>query len=236
MSNELLVLLFTAASIGFVHTIAGPDHYLPFIAISKAREWSNLRTLLILIPCGIGHILSSVVIGLVGVAAGIAIYSIESIESVRGDIAAWLLIGFGLAYTIWGIKKSIKNKPHTHFHIHPDGNTHLHQHTHEGEHTHVHTSEGKKITPWVLFIVFIFGPCEPLIPLVKFPAAKGNYFEVIIVSVVFGTITIAAMIGMTFLGLYGISFLPLKKLEKNMHVLAGLTILLCGIGVKFLGL
>jgi len=33
MSNELMILLVTAASIGFFHTLLGPDHYLPFIVI-----------------------------------------------------------------------------------------------------------------------------------------------------------------------------------------------------------
>jgi hypothetical protein len=41
---------------------------------------------------------------------------------------------------------------------------------------------------------------------------------------------------MVMLGLYGIEILPQKKLEKHIHTIAGLTILLCGIGVQFLGL
>ena len=40
MNNELILLLVTAISLAFVHTLAGPDHYLPFIVISKARNWS----------------------------------------------------------------------------------------------------------------------------------------------------------------------------------------------------
>ena len=38
---------------------------------------------------------------------------------------------------------------------------HYHEHTHNDEHTHPHAANGKKsVTPWVLFIIFIFGPCE----------------------------------------------------------------------------
>ncbi|GAG00740.1 unnamed protein product, partial [marine sediment metagenome] len=44
MSNELIALYITAASIGFIHTVFGPDHYLPFVVMSKARKWSLGKT------------------------------------------------------------------------------------------------------------------------------------------------------------------------------------------------
>ena len=33
MNIDLGLLLLTAASIGFIHTLLGPDHYLPFVAM-----------------------------------------------------------------------------------------------------------------------------------------------------------------------------------------------------------
>jgi nickel/cobalt transporter (NicO) family protein len=38
MTNEFLILIATTASLALVHTLAGPDHYLPFIVISKAKK------------------------------------------------------------------------------------------------------------------------------------------------------------------------------------------------------
>ena len=35
--------------------------------------------------------------------------------------------------------------------------------THHGEHMHPHLV-GASLTPWALFVIFVFGPCEPLIP------------------------------------------------------------------------
>ena len=96
MSTELKILAITAASIGLFHTIFGPDHYLPFIMMSWARKWSVLKTAIITFLCGIGHIASSVVLGLIGVAFGLAVNNLVKIESVRGNIAAWLFIAFGL--------------------------------------------------------------------------------------------------------------------------------------------
>jgi hypothetical protein len=89
MTVELNALIITAASIGFFHTILGPDHYLPFIMMSWARKWSVLKTSLITLLCGLGHITSSVVLGLIGVAMGLAVKGLEHVESVRGNLAAW---------------------------------------------------------------------------------------------------------------------------------------------------
>ena len=69
MSSELGILVIAAASIGFVHTLMGPDHYLPFIVIAKARRWSLARTTWITLLCGLGHVGSSVLLGALGIAA-----------------------------------------------------------------------------------------------------------------------------------------------------------------------
>lgn len=37
MLNETVVIAGSAASIGFVHTILGPDHYLPLVAMAKTN-------------------------------------------------------------------------------------------------------------------------------------------------------------------------------------------------------
>ncbi|MDB4582327.1 hypothetical protein N9164_04180 [Draconibacterium sp.] len=74
--------------------------------------------------------------------------SLEIVESFRGTIAASLLIVFGLIYTIYGLQKAYKNRPHQHIHFHADETVHTHQHTHKKEHAHVHTQSKKKsITP-----------------------------------------------------------------------------------------
>ena len=114
--QEFTVIAITAASIGFFHTLLGPDHYLPFIVMARARKWSLMRTTCITIACGIGHVLSSVVLGIIGIALGISLNKLGAIESFRGGLAAWLLIAFGLGYFIWGVFRARKNLPHKHKH------------------------------------------------------------------------------------------------------------------------
>ena len=232
--NDVLILSGTAAVIALVHTLIGPDHYLPFIVMSKAWRWSLPKTTLITFLCGVGHILSSVALGIIGVAVGIAVFKLQAIESFRGDVAAWLLIAFGFTYLVWGLHRAYRSKKHEHLHEHDDAPPHTHEHNHLFGHTHVHLKDAPNMTPWVLFTIFVFGPCEPLIPLVMYPAAKHSAGGVVIVACIFGAVTIATMMTIVLLSYFGLSKLSTEKLGRYSHASAGLAILLCGLAIKFL--
>ena len=94
MAPELIVLILSAASIAFLHTLLGPDHYLPFIAMARARGWSLSKTLRVVLLCGSGHLVGSVVLGAIGIGVGLELTRLEWVETLRGDIAAW-------AYAAW---------------------------------------------------------------------------------------------------------------------------------------
>jgi sulfite exporter TauE/SafE len=193
------------------------------------------KTSLITILCGIGHVMSSVVIGVIGIVFGIAIMKLEALEAFRGNLAAWAFIGFGFMYCAWGIHRAIRNKPHKHIHMHTDVADHSHVHSHAGEHVHVHQEKGN-ITPWILFTIFILGPCEPLIPILMYPAAKSSVSGLFLVTVVFGGVTITTMLTIVMVSAWGISLARLGWLERYSHALAGATICLSGLAIQFLGL
>ena len=235
MDEKILVLSVSAASFGVIHTLIGPDHYIPFIVMSKARNWNYYKTAWVTFLCGLGHVGSSVVIGMIGVIFGIAFKDILAVEDVRGGLAAWLLVVFGFVYMVWGIFRSRKDQPHKHYHLHGGGVSHLHPHTHEQEHKHIHNSEKVvNLTPWVLFTIFALGPCEVLIPNLMYPAAEHNYVGVVVVAVVFSVATIATMIGVVLLLSFGIKNIRLGHLEKYMHALAGAAVFLSGCAIVFL--
>ena len=237
ISNEIWILAGTAATLGFFHTLVGPDHYLPFIAMAKARQWPLRKTLAIAFFSGLGHVLSSVVLGFLGLALGIAVGKLNAAESWRGNAASWLFIGFGFAYLVWGLHRAVKNRPHHHAHSHVDGEIHDHLHQHECDHAHVHERREKaNITPWVLFTLFVFGPCEPLIPLVMYPAALHSIPGVVLVAAAFAVATIATMLTIIALSTWGLSFVRLGRLERYAHAMAGGAIFLSGLAVQFLGL
>lgn len=236
--TDLNILFLTAAGLGVTHTLFGPDHYLPFIMISKARKWSLGRTLIITLYCGAGHVASSIIIGFVGITLGIGLSHIEGFESIRGGIAGWAFFIFGFSYMAWGIFRAIRNKPHVHTHVHADGGIHSHKHVHRTEHAHVHASEKSSlnITPWVLFIIFVLGPCEILVPLLMYPAAQHNISGVFSVVLLFSAVTIATMCAAVTAGYYGLKILPTVNIDRYMHAIAGATICLSGFAILFLGL
>jgi nickel/cobalt transporter (NicO) family protein len=237
MTQELSLLLGTTIAIAFVHTITGPDHYVPFTVIAQAKKWGRFKTIWFTALCGVGHVGSSIILGLAGIALGLAVNKIQLWEGIRGSVISYVFTAFGLIYLIWGLKRAYQNRLHTHLHLHKDDATHIHEHTHHQQHTHIHEDGTKlNLTPWILFTIFVFGPCEPLIPLVMYPAAKHDTKDLIIVTIVFSVITIITMIILVLLLSYGFKLMPMKFLERYSHALAGGTILLCGLGMLFLGL
>lgn len=232
--TTLFALVCTAAAIGFFHTLTGPDHYIPFVAMARIGRWSPLKTIAVTLGCGVGHVASSVVLGAIGITFGLAIGKLEWFEDVRGNLAGWLLLGFGLAYLAWGIKRAIRNQPHSHLHTHPDGAVHAHRHTHAKGHMHLHADEARaaSMTPWILFVIFVFGPCEPLIPLLMFPAAKLSIWGVGLVALVFGTCTLATMTSIVVAGYFGLGRVSFSRLGRFSHALVGLTIAACGAAIQ----
>jgi sulfite exporter TauE/SafE len=236
MNESIALLSATAISIGFVHTLLGPDHYLPFIVLSEAKKWTLRKTMFITFLCGLGHVLSSVVLGLVGIGVGISVNRLVTVESFRGSIAAWLFIAFGLVYLVISIRNLLRKRKHSHEHFHMGVEPHSHEHNHLQEHTHIHQKDVVKTTPWILFLIFIFGPCEPLIPILMYPAAQNNISGAVIVSLLFSLVTIATMMGIVLAFKLGLSKINLKPVEKYSNVIAGAMILLSGIAIQFLGL
>lgn len=234
--TDAQILLLTAASVAFLHTILGPDHYIVFTAMGKARDWSLAKTLQITLACGLGHILGSVLIGTVGIIAGAKLVSLMHIEGLRGSLAGWALLAFGLVYFAWGLKQAGRSRKHSHVHIHDDV-VHDHQHDHQSSHAHVHDADAKNpITPWALFIVFVLGPCEALIPLFMYPAAQQSTGLIVSVALIFGCVTLLTMLACVAVTTIGLEKLRLPSTGRYAHAVAGGSVLACGAAISFIGL
>ncbi len=224
-------LLITAITAGVWHTMIGPDHYLPFVALSKARNWSYAKTVLTTVICGIAHVLSSVIIGFAGLAIGSSVGFLEGVESGRADIVKWLILGFAVAYFIYGIRKAINYSAHEH-----DGEVHSHSH---GGVAHSHKKVSNNPTTfWLLFILFAFGPCEVLIPLLMYPAASFDWTAVVAISLAFSAATILTMLSFVTVFYFGLKILPLRLdgfARRYSHAISGAVIAGCA-ALMFLGL
>lgn len=213
MVNSIWVLFISTVSIAFFHALA-PDHWMPFAAIGKAQKWSKSKLLWITFISGLGHVGISVIFSMIGILLGFSLSRLKGIEGYRGEIVLWLLIGFGIAYMIWGIKKA---KEHSH-----EGLSHDEQ-------------RAKTTAVWTMFAVIILGPCEPLVPLV-FLGYNYGWPGVIAVSLIFSVITIMMMLAQSLLAFMGIQLIKNDIAERYSHAFAGLVIALTGVFVMVAGI
>lgn len=206
------VLILTSLMAGLAHTLLGPDHYLPFIVLSKARGWSYRKTFWITLACGLGHIFGAVLLGYLTLQMGFSLEKLNLIESLRGHLAGWVLLVFGLFYLTWGLRLAFRKN------------------------INIASPDQAGLVPWALFIVFVLGPCEPLIPIMMYPALQQNISGVFLATGLFGAATITAMLAVVTVSYCGMSAPVFQRQRRFAHALAGLVIMLCGIGIQFLGL
>jgi uncharacterized membrane protein YuzA (DUF378 family) len=219
MASDLGTLSLAAASIGFLHCVGGPDHYLPFVAMSRVGVWSLRKTLLVTTLCGIGHVIGSALFGLIGIAGGLLVHEMHEslepfvqVEISRGNVAAWLLALAGGGYFVWGL---YRGRRHDASHAEPAQGV----------------STVERMTPWILFTIFAFGPCEPLIPLLMYPAAQISLFNVFLVTAIFGATTLLTMGVIVAIMHRGLRDIRLTWLERYRHAVAGFVLFACGIAM-----
>ena len=211
MNKSYILLLLSTLSIGFLHSLA-PDHWMPFAVIGKAKKWSKTKLMTVTFVSGIGHVGSSILLGCIGILLGFSLSHMTAVEAQRSAIGLWLLIGFGVAYTLWGIKRA-----------------------HDYKHEHIDTKDidKKTVTMWTLFAVFVLGPCEPLIPLM-FLATEYGWAGILVASLVFSVVTIFMMMIQTMLAYFGIQLVRHDIADRYSHAFAGLVIVLTGVFIMFI--
>ncbi len=244
--TDLGTLSVAAVTIGFFHCVCGPDHYVPFVAMSRVGVWSLRKTLLVTILCGVGHVVGSALLGFVGIALGLIVFQLEAAENARGTIAGWLFVAFGLTYFVWGVIHAVRcrraqrqeTKPAqadkemldaTASALTPSWVSGIPS-AEQREDATANSRPGR-LAPWLLFTLFLFGPCEPLIPLMMYPAVQADVWSVIWVTVLFGLttlITMTALVGLIYVGTLAVRF---PWASTYGHALAGLVLLACGLAV-----
>lgn len=237
MSVATTVLPATAAGIAVLHTLLGPDHYLPFAALAAARGWSTPRMLLVTSVCGLAHVAASVALAAAAGAAGWSAVRLAEVDESRGTLAAWLLCAFGAIYAWRAFAAAARIRTHSHEHVHADGTRHHHAHHHLREHLHPHmAADAAGRTAWALFVVFLFGPCEPLVPLLLAPAAVTDWQATIGVLAAFTCATLGSMLAAVYALRAGLLRLAGGSWRRHAHAGAGVGIAFCGIAMLVFGL
>jgi nickel/cobalt exporter len=215
MNGLFAALAVGAVTVGSLHTLA-PDHWVPFAALARARGWSAGRTLRITLACGFGHVTVSALLGLLGLLFGMGI--IERFGQRMEAAAGVLLVGFGVAYAAWGLRRAAGKKLHGHSHAHYD---------------HIH-DPGRK-TAWTLFLLFSADPCVAVIPLL-FAAAPLGTAPAAGIVLVYEVSTLATMVALVLPARAGAGMLRAPWLDRYGDAVAGATIAGIGLAVAALGI
>ena len=190
----------TAATVGALHTLA-PDHWAPFAALARAQGWSARRTARITLLCGFGHVTGSVLLGVAAI-----LFGLELVTAFGHRLGSWagpLLVAFGLAYGVWGLRRVAGARLHGHVHARYD---------------HVH--DAARLTPWTLFLLFSADPCVAVIPLVVAAAPLGAA-TVAAVALIYEAATLATMTALVLAAWRGARALRFPWLDHYGDAAAG---------------
>jgi nickel/cobalt exporter len=208
-------LAIAAVTVGSLHT-AAPDHWVPFVALSRARHWTARRTAAVTLLCGFGHVTVSALFGLIGLFFGIRM--IESIGTRMGSVAPLLLIAFGVVYGLWGLRRMLAPRLHGHSHSRYD---------------HVH--DPSRASAWTLFLLFSADPCVAVIPLL-FAAAPLGLAPTLGIVLLYEAATLGTMLLFVLPARAGARRLHAPWLDRSGDAAAGGLIAAVGVTVAVLGL
>ena len=225
------VLVGTAVATALLHTLI-PDHWLPFVLIGRARNWSVTTTAVVSGVSAVIHALLSALLGAVAIAIGVG--SAKALGESLGQASAVLLLIFGAAYAAWAWRKG--------GHFHPGGGL-LHVESsgaacrgHEGvshpEHLHYH-ADGDLIhgadRRGGMYLALIVGlnPCIVILPVMLSSVELGGG-TLGMVTAVYAATTTVLMVGLAALGVAGARLLPVPDVSRHMETASGLLIALTG--------
>ena len=200
----LYTLILTGFGVAFLHA-AIPTHWLPFVAVGRARGWSHRRILTAVAIAGGGHIIATTVLGV-----GLAWFGFEInvlFDRAFHWVAGAILVGLGawLAF----------RTPHGHSCNHC-----------QGQPEKLRSRSSDRAALWGLFLTLTLSPCELFLP-VYLTAAPYGWPGIAWLSAVLALATLGGMLTLTWLTLHAVQRLRwLERLDER--VIGGL---LCLLGV-----
>lgn len=202
-THEALILIAAVFAVGVLHTIV-PDHWMPITLLARQRGWTRLQTARAAFGAGLGHTISTLVIGVLVWAAG-AVFAARfgNVLSILSSVA---LIGFGLWIAI-GAWRELREDDAAH------------------GHADEHVRGGGSRT--ALMLILGSSPMVEGIP-AFFAAAKYGAGLLAVMSAVFAAATIATYVLLCTLSSAALRRLHLGPLERYGEVLSGILIAIVG--------
>ncbi|MGH6977143.1 MAG: hypothetical protein ACREED_08970 [Stellaceae bacterium] len=164
-----LLLLAAVVAVGVLHTMV-PDHWVPITVLARQHGWSRAETARAAAQAGLGHVVSTLVIGAVIWLLGVA--TAQRFGGVVDMLSSVALIGFGGWFAIAGLLELRHDHGHHHQH---HGRDRDHDREHDGEHghggdvvrhVHLHRHEGRP--PHVHVHAHAFATAHPITAAIAF--------------------------------------------------------------------
>ena len=206
----MLQILIGSLLLSVTHALI-PNHWFPLAAVSKTENWSRAETVMVTAITGFLHTLSTIIIGII---IGFAGYKLgDSIEMVSGIYAPVILILLGSYFIIF----NLRNKSHTHCHINP-------------EQIKQASKKSKIAIITALGTMMFFSPCVE-IEAYYFTAGQAGWKGILILSAIYLTVTVMAMIVIVELSRKSLDFLNRKLhfLEHYEKLVTGVILIILGI-------
>jgi nickel/cobalt transporter (NicO) family protein len=201
MNSSLFLALVAVAAI---HALL-PTHWLSFVLVARAQRWSRARMLEVVLLSGLGHVVSTTLVGLAAAALGKGVH--KYVDKLDTPLPALILCAFGLYYVVVGWRR--------------EGHRHCaHDHSED-------PIQADKVAVWALFLEMTLSPCETLIP-IFFASGGLSWPTLLLMALVMSAITIVAMGVLSFIGYTGYQKITFPWLEHNERLVLG--VLLMGLG------
>ncbi|MCX7811013.1 MAG: hypothetical protein N2247_08885 [Leptospiraceae bacterium] len=177
-----------------------PNHWLPFIALSRAEKWSTKKLLMIISIGAIFHSLSTAILGFFISYFGYYISSISQLEKI---LPTFFMVFLGMIYLIIDHQEHY-NDPLKKKSINPI------------------------FSVMLLYLGMFFSPCLE-IEAIYFSVGRYGLTSFVLISLIYTIITLVSMLTFSYLAYKGLlKYFP-KILEKYEKRMIGLVLIILGI-------
>ncbi|MBY0470450.1 hypothetical protein K2X30_04715 [bacterium] len=212
--QSTLIFALSAAAVGFVHSLS-PGHWLPVVLVAKSRKWSPGMATLGALALASGHILLSLILGIVGLEIGSTLI-LQHHEATIERYGAILVIVFGAIYAFIAYRRH--SSCHGHGHHGPDA------------------PKGPKYQSSRSVLLFLFSlgfsPCIAVFPVFAAAAMKGTA-TLVIAMAAFALSVVGALVLAAQLAVHGLTKLDHPVLEHYGDLITGLCVIGLGAFLYF---
>jgi nickel/cobalt exporter len=225
MDSSAIVYFVAAGATAGLHALI-PDHWLPFVAMGRTRNWSVSKTLALASASGALHVFLAIGLGLLAYSLGRP--GAEAVAQRMGETLEVLSSGsltvFGIVY---GAGSWLRERRH-HPSSEPGAGA---SHAAEKGHHHGHLLEKwfqGELSGASLVLVIGASPCALAFPILLASAASLGVGGVVLVAVGFGAATMLTTVIVTLAGSLSVRRLDFPFLTRYGDLISGVLISIVG--------